>query len=257
MEDFATVSDAPELIITLDDRPVGVLGTPGRPALPNGMPLRSSAATVVLGPRGLVGASGWQLAAKRTIDVFGSLTLLVVLAPVLTVVALAVLVTSRGGALYRQERCGERGRPFTMWKFRSMYRDAEARLAQLVDHNQGTGPVFKMRDDPRVTPVGRILRKCSLDELPQLVNVLRGDMSLVGPRPPLPREVAHYTPRDRSRLAVKPGITCTWQVCGRSEVDFASWVDMDLEYIANWSLGLDLKLLLLTVPAVLSGRGAY
>lgn len=206
---------------------------------------------------GLLDADAFQLWLKRTIDVVGSLILLVALSPILVLVALAVATTSRGGVFFVQERLGKDARPFPMLKFRSMYRDADARLAEVGSLNECDGPVFKVRADPRMTPLGRILRRSSLDELPQLLNVLWGHMSLVGPRPPLQSEYVHYSPRDRCRLLAKPGLTCTWQVSGRSDLDFATWVDMDLDYIFNWSLWLDLQLLLRTVPAVLSGRGAY
>ncbi|MFN2557371.1 MAG: sugar transferase [Nitriliruptorales bacterium] len=201
--------------------------------------------------------SRWKLGVKRAIDIVGSLLLLILFAPVLLIASLAIISTSPGHVLFVQERLGRDGRPFRMFKFRSMYRDAEARRAELADLNECTGPIFKVRNDPRITPVGRVLRKLSLDEMPQLLNVLRGDMSLVGPRPPLPDEYAVYGPRERGRLAVKPGLTCTWQVSGRSDLDFDTWMEMDLSYIRDWSLWLDVKLLLLTIPAVLSGRGAY
>jgi lipopolysaccharide/colanic/teichoic acid biosynthesis glycosyltransferase len=144
-----------------------------------------------------------------------------------------------------------------MAKFRSMYMDAHDHRDEHVHSNMHVGPIFKIRDDPRVTPVGRAIRRFSIDELPQLFNVLLGNMSLVGPRPPLPEEFLRYSARDRGRIAVKPGVTCIWQVSGRSDLDFETWIDMDLEYIQTWSLRLDLRLLAKTVPAVLTGRGAY
>lgn len=260
VNDLATVPEAPERVIRLDRHHAATAHADLAPSLrrsPAGGSLAPHPVAALSGSGGLLDAARWQLATKRALDVAGSLALLTVLAPVFLIVAAAITVTSRGGALYRQERCGERGRRFTMLKFRSMYRDADERLAEVVDLNECQGPVFKMRNDPRVTPVGRVIRKLSLDELPQLVNVLRGEMSLVGPRPPLPREVAQYTARQRGRLAVRPGITCTWQVSGRSEVDFDTWIEMDLAYITHWSLALDVKLLLLTLPAVVSARGAY
>lgn len=207
--------------------------------------------------RGLRGAAPWQLRLKRQIDVWGALTLLVLLLPVLLVTVAMVRLSSRGPALYVQQRVGRNGRPFRMLKLRSMHANAHQERPAIVHLNEVTGPVFKVRDDPRVTRVGRLLRRFSLDELPQLFNVLRGDMSLVGPRPPLPEEYAEYGPRERQRLRVVPGITCIWQVKGRSDLDFDTWVDMDLEYIEGWSIREDLKLLLLTIPAVVSGRGAY
>lgn len=207
--------------------------------------------------RGLLGAAPWELAAKRAIDVVVASLLLLVLSPVMLVTMLAIRLSSRGPVLLRQERVGQDGIPFRMYKFRSMRAGAHETRAELDGMNEVTGPVFKMRTDPRVTKVGRVIRKLSLDELPQLVNVLRGEMSLVGPRPPLPEEVARYTPYQRRRLQVQPGITCIWQVSGRSEIEFDTWVEMDLRYIEEWSVKTDLLLLLRTVPAVLSGRGAF
>ena len=206
---------------------------------------------------GLLTAPSWQLAAKRTLDIIGSLGLLLLLAPILTVVTIAIAASSRGPVFFVQERVTRDGRPFPMVKFRSMYRDADSRRDEILDLNECSGPVFKVRDDPRVTPVGRLLRKFSLDELPQLFNVLLGHMSLVGPRPPLPDEVAAYTHLQHRRLKVRAGLTCIWQVSGRSDVDFDRWVEMDLEYIDTWSLALDVLLLFRTIPAVLTGRGAY
>ena len=175
----------------------------------------------------------------------------------LVAIALLVRWTSPGPAIYRQRRIGQDGRPFTLYKFRSMYADAEARLAEIRVHNELDGPVFKMRKDPRITRVGAFLRRTSLDELPQLLNVLRGDMSMVGPRPPLPDEVANYRPGDSIRLSVKPGLTCLWQIRGRSTVSFETWMDYDREYVRELSLSLDLSILVRTVWAVLSCRGAY
>jgi lipopolysaccharide/colanic/teichoic acid biosynthesis glycosyltransferase len=206
---------------------------------------------------GLLAATRWQRLIKRAIDVSGSALLILVLSPLLAVTALSVLLTSTGPAIYRQERVGRGGRPFTMYKFRSMVANAHEVRHLHAEANECDGPVFKIRDDPRVTPVGRVIRRLSVDELPQLFNVLRGDMSLVGPRPPLPEEYVVYGDRERLRTLVTPGVTCIWQVSGRSDVDFDRWVDMDIEYIRTWSLGLDLRLILKSIPAVLSGRGAY
>ena len=201
-------------------------------------------------------ASGVLLATKRAIDAAGAAALLVALSPLLLLVAALVRLTSRGPILYRQTRCGRDGRPFVLFKFRSMVADADARSGEVRHLNRMEGPVFKAKDDPRVTPAGRILRKFSLDELPQLVNVLRGDMSLVGPRPPLPDEVARYAPWQRRRLAMKPGLTGLWQVSGRNRIDsFEDWARLDLYYIDRWSPGLDLQILARTVPVVLLGRG--
>jgi lipopolysaccharide/colanic/teichoic acid biosynthesis glycosyltransferase len=207
--------------------------------------------------KGLLRAAPWQLVLKRGIDVVGSLLLLVILLPILLVTALAVLLSSSGSILYVHERVGRDGRPFRMLKFRSMRKEAEDERGDILHLNQAVGPVFKIPDDPRMTRVGRVIRKLSIDELPQLVNVLAGDMSLVGPRPPLPEEYATYDAGQRHRLSVTPGLTCIWQVSGRSDLDFETWVEMDLEYIESWNLRKDLAILLQTVPAVLSGRGAY
>ncbi len=199
----------------------------------------------------------FQLAVKRAIDIAGSIALLLLCAPLLGLAALAIRLSSPGPVLFRQLRCGLHGRRFEMLKLRTMVPDAERRLAELLDQNEMQGPVFKLRDDPRVTRVGRILRRTSIDELPQLVNVLRGDMSLVGPRPPVPGEVSLYAISERRRLSMRPGITCTWQVSGRNLIrDFEEWVELDLDYIDNWSLSRDVELLLRTIPAVLRGTGA-
>ena len=195
---------------------------------------------------------------KRMIDVLGSAIGLVVLSPLLLVLALMVKWSSAGPSLFAQERCGLGGRRFRVYKFRTMVKNAEARLAELNHLNEMKGPVFKIRCDPRITALGRVMRKLSLDELPQLWNVLRGDMSLVGPRPPIPDEVERYTPRHVQRLSVRPGITGLWQVSGRSDIaDFERWVDLDLQYARTWSLWLDLRILLKTVIVVVRVRGAH
>ncbi len=197
-------------------------------------------------------------AVKRLLDVAAAGTGLIVLAPLFLLTALAVRLDSSGPAFFSQERVGKDGRLFRCWKFRSMYIDAEARKAELAAQNEMEGGVlFKMRRDPRVTRVGRLLRKASIDELPQLWNVFIGDMSLVGPRPPIPAEVAQYTPYQRQRLAVKPGLTCFWQVSGRSDLSFEEQVRLDIHYARVRSLRVDLELLLRTIPAVLLARGAY
>jgi lipopolysaccharide/colanic/teichoic acid biosynthesis glycosyltransferase len=170
--------------------------------------------------------------------------------------ALAVRLTSSGPILFAQRRVGLNGRTFRLYKFRSMFADAETRRAHLQHLNEMSGPVFKMKRDPRVTAVGRSLRRLSLDELPQLWNVVRGDMSLVGPRPPIPEEVQGYVRWQRRRLSMKPGLTCLWQVNGRNQVGFDEWMKLDLAYIDNWSLKLDLQILLRTIPALLQARGA-
>ena len=194
--------------------------------------------------------------AKRFIDIAAAAALLTLLAPLLACVALAVRCTSSGPVFFRQTRAGLNGRRFVLYKFRSMRADAESRQVNLLAQNEMSGPVFKMRLDPRVTPVGRLLRRWSLDELPQLWNVLRGDMSLVGPRPPIPDEVDRYERWQRRRLSMKPGLTCLWQVRGRNHIDFDEWMKLDMHYIDNWSLGLDLRILARTIPAVLFARGA-
>lgn len=196
-------------------------------------------------------------AAKRALDVALSLAGILAGAPLFGAVALLVKLTSEGPVLFSQTRVGKGGQEFTCYKFRSMYTDAEVRLQELMPLNELSGPVFKIKRDPRITPVGRWIRKLSLDELPQLFNVLKGEMSLVGPRPPVPREVFLYTEHQRQRLAVTPGLTCLWQISGRSEIGFDRWVELDLEYIESMSFWGDIGILLRTIPAVLTGRGAH
>jgi lipopolysaccharide/colanic/teichoic acid biosynthesis glycosyltransferase len=194
---------------------------------------------------------------KRALDLGLATAGLVILSPVLLITALLILATSPGGPiLFRQTRVGRGGTTFTCLKFRTMIRDAEDRKADVLDQNECFGPVFKIQNDPRVTALGRWLRSTSIDELPQLLNVLRGQMSLVGPRPPLPSEVDHYTAYQLGRLAVKPGLTCIWQVSGRSLIQFEQWVELDLAYIRNRSFATDGRLILQTIPAVLRRRGA-
>jgi len=196
------------------------------------------------------------LVAKALVDRIGALCGLILLSPLMAVTALAIKIDSRGPVFFWQTRSGLNGRLFRLWKFRTMCCQAETMKEELRNLNEMSGPVFKVRNDPRVTTVGRILRRTSLDELPQLLNVLKGDMSLVGPRPPLPHEVAQYEPWQHRRLSVKPGVTCTWQVNGRNAIDFEDWMKMDLEYIDNWSLWKDAKILAQTLPAVIKGEGA-
>jgi exopolysaccharide biosynthesis polyprenyl glycosylphosphotransferase len=200
--------------------------------------------------------SGVQAIAKRSFDLTVTLVGSLLLLPIFMALALAVKLTSRGPIFFRQERVGYHGRPFRMLKFRTMVADAEDRLGDVIHLNEATGPLFKIRDDPRITPVGRFLRKWSLDELPQLWNVLTGDMSLVGPRPPLPKEVAEYEDWMLSRLEVRPGLTGLWQVSGRSDLPFDDYVRLDLFYIENWSLAYDLYIMAKTVPTLLMARGA-
>lgn len=197
-----------------------------------------------------------RLFLKRALDCTLALATLTLLALPLALFALLVKLTSRGPAIFRQVRCGLNGRRFTFYKLRSMCQDAETRKAQLAPLNERDGPVFKMSNDPRLTLLGRYLRRFSIDEWPQLWNVLRGDMSFVGPRPALPSEVEHYKPWQRRRLRMKPGLTCLWVLRGRDHLDFETWMRLDMEYIDNWSLLLDLKILLRSFPRVLLGRGA-
>jgi exopolysaccharide biosynthesis polyprenyl glycosylphosphotransferase len=197
-----------------------------------------------------------SLLIKRVLDVIISAAFLLILMPFMLIIGLLVIVTSSGPALYRQVRCGLCGRKFVLYKIRSMHKGAEDVLWEIKHLNEMDGPVFKMRNDPRVTPLGRFLRRSSIDEWPQFWNVLKGDMSLVGPRAPLPEEVKEYSRWQRRRLSVKPGITCLWQISGRNEIDFHEWMKLDLHYIDNWSLLLDLKILLRTFPVVLLGKGA-
>jgi len=194
---------------------------------------------------------------KRATDLALGSTLLVVLAPLFLIIAIAIWLESAGPVFYRQLRVGKDGKRFQIYKFRSMHQDADRQLAQLRTKNEATGPLFKMREDPRVTRVGRVLRRLSLDEFPQLFNVVCGEMSLVGPRPPVPAEVAEYEDWQLGRLRAVPGMTGLWQVSGRSEVSFHDMVRLDLHYIRHWSFSLDLELLWRTISAVLTHRGAY
>lgn len=198
----------------------------------------------------------WDELGKRVMDILLSGAGLIILSPVLLLVALVIKGTSKGPVIFAQERVGLNGRPFQMYKFRSMVVNAEELKERLAHLNEMSGPVFKISNDPRVTTVGRFIRITSIDELPQLFNVFRGDMSLVGPRPPLPEEVNLYDPKHRKRLAVRPGITCIWQISGRNQVDFEEWMEMDAEYVERWSLWLDLGILARTVPVVLGRKGA-
>jgi exopolysaccharide biosynthesis polyprenyl glycosylphosphotransferase len=193
----------------------------------------------------------------RVVDIIVSLFILIIGFPFWLCIALAIAVSSPGGILYKQTRIGLAGQPFKVYKFRSMYRDADARLADLKAFNEAKGPLFKIKDDPRITPIGRLLRHTSFDEIPQLFNVIKGEMSLVGPRPALPHEVAQYDEVQKGRLVVKPGMTGLWQVRGRSNISFDEGVLMDLYYIENWSLRLYFQTLIRTIPVVLFGRGAY
>jgi lipopolysaccharide/colanic/teichoic acid biosynthesis glycosyltransferase len=205
---------------------------------------------------GFVPGTFYQRCGKRLLDLTVACIALLLLSPLFLLVALAVRLESRGPTFYVSTRLGRRARPFPFKKFRSMVRDAEVQRDRYLHLNEMDGPVFKIRNDPRLTRVGRILRKTSLDELPQLFHVIRGEMSLVGPRPPIPAEVERYEPWQRRRLSVTPGITCLWQVRGRNRISFQDWMRLDMEYIDRMSLGMDLKILVLTIPAVLRGSGA-
>lgn len=197
-----------------------------------------------------------QMALKRLFDICSSAVALALLSPLLVGVALGVKFTSRGPIFFKQKRVGLHGKPFNMLKFRSMVINAEELKAKLEAMNEQTGPVFKMKNDPRITRIGRFIRKYSIDELPQLINVLRGEMSVVGPRPPIPSEVEKYAAWQRRRLSVRPGLTCIWQVSGRNQISFEEWMYLDMQYIDHWSLKNDINLILKTVPVVLTGSGA-
>jgi exopolysaccharide biosynthesis polyprenyl glycosylphosphotransferase len=215
----------------------------------NGIPLMGMKDHAILGVNFIM---------KRVIDVTVALAILAMFSWFFLLLAVLIWIEDRGGSpLYGQTRVGRGGRYFTMSKFRSMRPGADQQLGALLEYNEAEGPIFKMRDDPRRTRVGAFMRRWSIDELPQLWNVVKGDMSLVGPRPATPREVAQYEDWQLHRLETLPGITGLWQVSGRSELGFSEQVLMDIMYIENWSLGLDLRILLRTVPAVLSGKGAF
>ena len=206
-----------------------------------------------LGGRSHLATRQLQRAGDWVVSFLGALLLL----PIFVVIALLIKFDSPGPVLFTQKRVGKDGRVFDFYKFRSMIANAEAIRSQIEAQNERSGPVFKMRGDPRITRVGRFLRKCSLDELPQLLNVIKGDMSLVGPRPALECEVAHYTSRDRQRLSVIPGITGLWQVSGRADLSFEDSITLDLYYITHQSLSLNARILWKTLPAIITGKGAY
>lgn len=198
----------------------------------------------------------FQWAIKRLADIFLASLGLILLSPLMLIVAAIIKLGDGGPVFFRQDRVGLHGATFTFLKFRSMVMNAEALKDELMKFNEQTGPAFKMKHDPRITKVGRFIRKYSIDELPQLINILRGDMTIVGPRPPVPREVAEYKPWHRRRLSVRPGLTCYWQVGGRNEIGFEEWMLLDLRYVDHWSLVRDVELILKTIPVVLLGRGA-
>ncbi|MBI1798806.1 MAG: sugar transferase [Candidatus Eisenbacteria bacterium] len=199
----------------------------------------------------------YSRAGKRVLDLFGATVALVLTSPVLLLAALAIKLESRGPVFYKSTRIGRGGRPFTFYKLRSMVNGADRHRHHLTHLNEADGPVFKISNDPRITRIGRFLRSTSIDEIPQFFHVLAGEMSLVGPRPPIPEEVAQYEPWQLHRLDVRPGLTCLWQISGRSRIGFQEWMRLDLEYIRQQSPMLDLKILLRTIPAVLSREGAY
>ena len=194
---------------------------------------------------------------KRAMDIIGSLCGIILLSPLLIIVALAIKIEDpRGSIFFSQQRCGKDNKLFPMYKFRSMVSNAEELLEELMEHNEMDGPVFKIKDDPRITRVGKFIRKTSIDELPQLFNILRGDMSIVGPRPAIPHEVAEYSDYHKQRLLVKPGLTCIWQVSGRNSIGFEEWMDMDLEYIEKRNLWMDIKLIFKTVGVLFGDENA-
>jgi exopolysaccharide biosynthesis polyprenyl glycosylphosphotransferase len=218
-----------------------------RPSYVNGMP----AMVYRSDPEDQVALMG-----KSLMDRLGALVGLLVFSPLMLITALVIKLTSRGPVFFKQTRSGVNGKQFPLYKFRTMCYDAEGRKDDLLDKNEMSGPVFKIKRDPRVTKVGRFLRKYSIDEVPQFLNVLRGEMSLVGPRPPLPSEVSRFEPWQHRKLSVKPGLTCLWQINGRNAIDFAEWMRLDLQYIDNWSLWLDAKIIAKTIPAVMKGSGS-
>jgi exopolysaccharide biosynthesis polyprenyl glycosylphosphotransferase len=201
---------------------------------------------------------GWRTDAKRSFDILVSAVLLIVLLPLLLAIAALIKLSSPGPVFFKQNRVGLGKRRFKMFKFRTMVADAEQQLRKLEHLNEVSGPVFKLKNDPRITPLGKFLRKTSLDELPQLINVLTGEMSLVGPRPLPVRDYEGFNQDwQRRRFSVRPGLTCLWQIAGRSSIPFEKWMQLDLQYIDRWTFWLDLQILMRTIPAVLRGFGAY
>lgn len=225
-------------------------GTPSRLPSSSQSPAADATVTDVTEPLG-------YRVTKRAFDLIVGSGILFLLLPVIPLVALMIRLDSAGPVFYRQERVGMGGRPFRFYKFRSMRADSDRLRAELEAHNELKGPAFKMKNDPRVTAVGQFLRRSSLDEIPQIFNVLKGDMSIVGPRPALPSEVARYEAWHRRRLDVKPGITCLWQVAGRSQVGFDEWMRLDIEYMSRRSMRTDVAIFVKTIPAVIARRGAY
>ncbi|MBV7276200.1 sugar transferase [Clostridiaceae bacterium UIB06] len=193
---------------------------------------------------------------KRTIDIVGAVIGIILLSPIILITSIAISLESKGGFIFAQDRVGLYGKVFKMYKFRSMVSNAEELLKDLKKKNEMSGPMFKMKNDPRITKVGKFIRKTSIDELPQLFNVLRGDMSLVGPRPNLPREVTHFTTRQKRKLMVKPGLTCYWQVMGRNDIDFEDWMELDIKYIEERNLWIDIKLIIRTFFVLFGDKNA-
>jgi lipopolysaccharide/colanic/teichoic acid biosynthesis glycosyltransferase len=253
--------------------PPGGGETEGVPPAPEQPPEESTSAAESqepAAPSGPVGSEGWRAGVpvevdrtfylkygKRLMDQAAGALALVILSPLFLALAIAIKLDSSGPVLYRSTRVGKGGKTFTFYKLRSMMHGAEQYRHRIAHLNEVTGPVFKIARDPRITRVGRILRRTSLDELPQILNILKGDMTLVGPRPPLPEEVQQYEAWQLRRLSVRPGLTCLWQISGRSRLSFDEWMRLDMEYIARRGFALDLKILIRTIPAVLSGEGAY
>lgn len=227
------------------------LGTKGSGAVPRTMSGFDTTVPVDVGGRPLYDC------AKRAFDILVGTMIVILLIPILPLIVLMIKLDTRGPVFFKQERVGKNGKIFKFYKFRSMVHSAEDVREALKQMNEQEGPVFKIRSDPRVTSVGRFLRRSSLDEIPQMFNVLKGDMSIVGPRPPLPEEVANYQPWHMSRLAVKPGITCLWQISGRSHIGFSEWMRLDMEYLKTRSFKTDLLIFLKTIPAVIARKGAY
>jgi exopolysaccharide biosynthesis polyprenyl glycosylphosphotransferase len=243
------------ILAELDSLPVDIKIVPGVPRVHHArMHIMALGELSVVGVE-RAGLSSWQRALKRGIDITASAAALLVLAPVFAVVALAILIDDGRPVFYRQRRVGLRGKTFELIKFRTMIKDAERFVYSL--ENELDGLIFKVREDPRVTGLGRWLRRFSIDEFPQFLNILRGEMSLVGPRPPLPEEVSKYDRFLARRLNVRPGATGIWQISGRSDLPFEDYVRYDLTYVENWSVGLDLMIMLRTIPVLLFGKGAY
>jgi len=249
IETIVSVCEEQGIIVRVQTAPFALKVARWRPDELDGKPF----VTIQSGPSNV-----WHLATKRLIDLFGSTVLLLGLLPVLLIVALLIKLDSTGPVFFTQDRVGLNRRRFRLFKFRTMSERAEELQPDLEHLNEAHGPVFKIRNDPRLTRLGRFLRQFSIDELPQLFNVLRGEMSLVGPRPLPLRDLKRINSQwHKRRFSMKPGVTCLWQINGRSDVSFDDWVVMDLEYIDKWSLGLDIKILLRTIPTVLKGSGAY